>query len=281
MVNVISLMTDFGSKDQYVGVMKSVILARNPAASIVDITHEIDPQNVNQAKFLTKCSYSYFPNKSVHIIVVDPDVGTNREIIILETPEAFFIAPDNGVLSEVVRSYVDIGYDYSESFVNPDGLCKLYALDKEQYWNQPVSNTFHGRDIFAPVGALLANGQKPKQFGRLIKTMIYDPLPLPIMGKNLIEEYRDVYNKRLNTWCKNKGYTDPFLHGYAKERVKVGGETYTLCKKVHSEVCDDPYCRALYLTTDEYTQKNRYSKYPIYTSDTRNINLCGVCIDRM
>ena len=187
MVSVISLMTDFGSKDQYVGVMKSVILARNPAASIVDITHEIDPQNVNQAKFLTKCSYSYFPNKSVHIIVVDPDVGTNREIIILETPEAFFIAPDNGVLSEVVRSYVDIGYDYSESFANPDGLCKLYALDKEQYWNQPVSNTFHGRDIFAPVAALLANGQKPKQFGRLINTMIYDPLPLPIMGKNLIE----------------------------------------------------------------------------------------------
>ena len=75
------------------------------------------------------------------------------------------------------------------------------------------------------------------------------------MSKNLIEEYREVYNKRLNTWCKSKGYTDPFLYGYAKEKVKVGVETYTLCNKVHSNVCDDPYCRALHTSTDEYTQK--------------------------
>ena len=102
-----------------------------------------------------------------------------------------------------------------------------------------------------------------------------------IMGKNLIEEYREVYNKRLNTWAKSKGYTDPFLYGYAKENIKVKGEKYTLCKKVHSDVCDDSYCRVLHLATDEYTQKTKYSKYPIYTSDTRNIKLCGVCIDRM
>lgn len=102
-----------------------------------------------------------------------------------------------------------------------------------------------------------------------------------IMGKNLIEEYREVYNKRLNTWAKSKGYTDPFLYGYAKEKIKVNDETYTLCKKIHSDVCDDSYCRALYNSTDEYTQKTKYSKYPIYTGDTRNIKLCGVCIDRM
>lgn len=102
-----------------------------------------------------------------------------------------------------------------------------------------------------------------------------------IMGKNLIEEYREVYNKRLNSWCKNKGYTDPFLYGYTKEKIKVNEETYTLCKNIHSDLCDDSYCRALYNTTDEYTQKTRYSKYPIYTSDIRDIKLCGVCIDRM
>ena len=102
-----------------------------------------------------------------------------------------------------------------------------------------------------------------------------------IMGENLIEEYREVYNKRLNSWCKNKNYTDPFLYGYARERVKVVTETYTLCMNVHSNVCDDSYCRALYTSTDEYTQKTKYSKYPIYTSDTRDIKLCGVCIDRM
>tara|TARA_Y100000389_G_scaffold191564_1_gene217919 strand:- start:103 stop:621 length:519 start_codon:yes stop_codon:yes gene_type:complete len=102
-----------------------------------------------------------------------------------------------------------------------------------------------------------------------------------IMGKTLIEEYREVYNKRLNSWCKNKGYTDPFLYGYAKEKIKMNDETYSLCNKIHSDVCDDPYCRTLYNTTDEYTQKTRYSKYPIYNSDIRNIKLCGVCIDRM
>ena len=102
-----------------------------------------------------------------------------------------------------------------------------------------------------------------------------------IMGKPLIEEYREVYNKRLNSWAKNKSYTDPFLYGYAKEKIKVKEETYTLCKKIHSEVCDDPYCGVLYNSTDEYTQKTKYSKYPIYTSDTRDIKLCGVCIDRM
>ena len=102
-----------------------------------------------------------------------------------------------------------------------------------------------------------------------------------IMGKTLIEEYREVYNKRLNSWCKNKGYTDPFLYGYVKEKIKVNDETYTLCKKIHSDVCDDPYCRTLYTTTDEYTQKTKYSKYPIYKSNTRNIQLCGICIDRI
>ena len=102
-----------------------------------------------------------------------------------------------------------------------------------------------------------------------------------IMGKTMIEEYREVYNKRLNTWAKSKSYTDPFLYGYAKEKIKVKDETYTLCNKIHTNICDDSYCRVLHLTTDEYTQKTKYSKYPIYSSDIRNIKLCGVCIDKL
>ena len=187
MANIISLMTDFGHQDQYVGVMKSVIINRNPVASIVDITHEIKPQNLNQAKFLTKCSYDYFPDMSVHLIVVDPDVGTDREIILLETSKAFFIAPDNGVLSEVVQPYVCIGDKSRDSLIKPSGSCKLYALDQEQYWNQPLSNTFHGRDIFAPVGALLARGENPSQFGKLVSSMTYDPIPVPMVDKDFIE----------------------------------------------------------------------------------------------
>lgn len=187
MVNTISLMTDFGYCDQYVGVMKSVIINHNPSVSLIDITHGIEPQNLSQAKFLTKCSYDYFPKKSVHIIVVDPDVGTDRNILIAETPNAFFIAPDNGVLSEIVKPYVNKTPLGNESFVTPSDLCKLYVLDQPQYWNDSVSNTFHGRDIFAPVGGLLAKNRDPKIFGTHVKQMIYDPIVSPILSIECIE----------------------------------------------------------------------------------------------
>ena len=101
-----------------------------------------------------------------------------------------------------------------------------------------------------------------------------------LMGKSLIEEYRGVYIARLNHWTKSRGYTDPQYYGVAPLKIKYKEETFHLYKKRHGEACDDPYCRALYNFENEYTQKKRYVKYPIYKSDKRDIRLCGVCMDR-
>ncbi len=186
MTNTISLMTDFGLKDQYVGVMKSVIVKHNPSSVIIDITHEINPQDINQAKFLTRCSYDYFPPKAVHVIVVDPDVGTERKIFILETPGAYFIAPDNGVLSEIVKHYRPHDLLKGGSYVDILEPCYLYELDKEQFWNNPLSNTFHGRDIFAPVAAILSKEKNPEDLGTLSSKIYYDPLQSPIVSSEEI-----------------------------------------------------------------------------------------------
>ena len=145
----------------------------------------------------------------------------------------------------------------------------------------PICDVYSAAPCFSGECGLCANCCKTQYSSKLSEREQRYKDMAKILGKPLIEEYREVYNKRLNSWCKNKGYTDPFLYGYARERVKVVTETYTLCKNFHSNVCDDSYCRALYTSTDEYTQKTKYSKYPIYTSDTRDIKLCGVCIDRM
>jgi hypothetical protein len=101
-----------------------------------------------------------------------------------------------------------------------------------------------------------------------------------LMGKSLIEEYRGVYIARLNHWTKSRGYTDPQYYGVTPLKIKYKEETFHLYKKRHGEACDDPYCRALYNSENEYTQKKRYVKYPIYKSDKRDIRLCGVCMDR-
>lgn len=101
-----------------------------------------------------------------------------------------------------------------------------------------------------------------------------------LMGKTLIEEYRVIYMGRLNHWAKSRGYTDPQFPGIASKKVKYNEEIFTLCQSNHNDVCDHPYCRVLYNSENEYTQKKRYVKYPIYKSDTRDIKLCGVCMDR-
>ncbi len=141
MSRIITLTTDFGLSDGFVGMMKGVILTINPDATIIDITHDIAPQNVEQGAFLFANAAKYFPADTVHVVVVDPGVGSARRAIAAKEGETFFVAPDNGILASVFRP--------SSSVVH---------LDKPAYWLPRVSNTFHGRDIFAPVGAHLSLG---------------------------------------------------------------------------------------------------------------------------
>jgi len=147
---VITLLTDFGIEDEYVGLMKGVILAFHPSATIVDITHHIDPQDIVQAAYLIRCCYSYFPRGTIHLVVVDPGVGSDRSIIAVQTEKYCFVAPNNGVLTFV--------FDAERSV-------RIVRVADPAYFLHPVSDTFHGRDIFAPVGAHLGEGLDIRRLG--------------------------------------------------------------------------------------------------------------------
>jgi S-adenosylmethionine hydrolase len=175
----ITLTTDFGTADGYVAALKGVIYSINPEATIVDISHNIQPQNIRQAAFVLNTAYSYFPSYTVHLVVVDPGVGTNRRAIILKTPKAHFVAPDNGVLSYILESFSPQSVPNSQRVKLGDDL-KAYAITRSEYWRKPVSRTFHGRDIFAPVAARLSLGLMASSLGDNVDTLTAFPIPHPV-----------------------------------------------------------------------------------------------------
>lgn len=186
MSSVITLTTDFGVDDAYVATMKGVILSINPGANIVDITHSIEPQNIRQAAFILDYSYRYFPKKTVHVAIVDPGVGSERRGIVLKTPSALFVAPDNGVLSYVINelsSNEDLTVQYSkdQDLVTLGNGFEAIAITEPRFWRHPVSTTFHGRDIFAPVAAALSLDISPYELGEKITSLQIFPIPKPFV----------------------------------------------------------------------------------------------------
>ena len=147
---VISLMTDFGTQDEYVGVMKGVILAAAPEVGIVDLCHRIAPQDVAQGAFMIAAAFRYFPAQSLHVLVVDPGVGGKRRILYAEAGEHRFLCPDNGLLTMVAHD---------------TGLTGVRQVGNRALFAPHVSRTFHGRDVFAPVAAFLARGGDPGELG--------------------------------------------------------------------------------------------------------------------
>lgn len=173
-MNVISLITDFGQKDNFVGVIKGVILSINPRAKIVDICHEVKPHDILTGAFLLKNSFKYFPKGSLHLVVVDPGVGSERKKLLVKTRDYFFIAPDNGVLSPALKDEASL---------------KIIEITNKRYFLKPVSNTFHGRDIFAPIAAYLSKGEDFSKFGKRIKSIKELRLPqVKITFKGIIGE---------------------------------------------------------------------------------------------
>ncbi len=181
--SVLTLLTDFGLQDSYVGVMKGVILQVNPQLTVIDLTHQIPAQDVASARFALTTAVPYFPKGAVHLVVVDPGVGTQRRAIALAlgddlaNPTAFMVGPDNGCFSGVVAQYP---------------LLAAVELTHPRYWRTPnPSPTFHGRDIFAPVAAHLASGVPLADVGALVApdTLVTLPLPgctvLPDTGKGV------------------------------------------------------------------------------------------------
>ena len=160
---VITLLSDFGRKDAYVAVMKGVIAAIAPEQITCDLTHEVSPQDILAARFNLMVAYPYFPRGTVHLAVVDPGVGSDRLAIAVECSRGFWVGPDNGLFSGVLQQ---------------DEILQVVALTNSAYWRvRKPSNTFHGRDIFAPVAAHLARGVKIGELGdRLHPTTLFSQL---------------------------------------------------------------------------------------------------------
>ncbi len=166
-MNTITVLTDFGLKDPYVGTMKGVMLSINPHAQIVDITHEIEPQDVREACFLLGDYYRFFPEGTVHVCVVDPTVGSARRPVIVECHGHLFVGPDNGLFSLLY-----------------DNGAVVTEIAERRFMLQPVSPTFHGRDVFAPAAAHLSRGVDAAQFGPLVA----GPVSLPGLFPSVEED---------------------------------------------------------------------------------------------
>ena len=178
----IVLLTDFGLSDAYVGMMRGVIAGINGDANVIDLTHGIAPQNIAHGAAVLADSYRYFPPGSIFVAVVDPGVGTDRAAILLETPDAKFVAPDNGLLTLVCRHYAPtFGDTDTPGPTTVPADCRAWRLTNPDYWRNPVSPTFHGRDVFAPVAAHLSLGATPDPdlLGESTSTITALPLPVP------------------------------------------------------------------------------------------------------
>jgi S-adenosyl-L-methionine hydrolase (adenosine-forming) len=161
---LITLLTDFGSKDNYVGVMKGVILSLCPNARLVDVAHHVPPQDVASAAFLLDRTYGYFPQGTLHLAVVDPGVGTKRRGMVLEISGHTFVTPDNGLLTHILAT-------------NGDPNMNTYSIENDSLFLSHCSNTFHGRDVFAPVVARLAAGMAPESVGPRIENPVRFSIP--------------------------------------------------------------------------------------------------------
>lgn len=162
---VVTLLTDFGLEDEYAAVVKGVILGINPSVTLVDISHELLPGDIRRAGWLLSWAWRYFPRGSVHLAVVDPGVGSGRKILCLEYQGHFFLAPDNGLLTPILRE-----------IRSP----RLTAVTQKRFALKKISSTFHGRDIFAPAAAYLSKGTSPRQLGDRVgswkRFLIADPV---------------------------------------------------------------------------------------------------------
>ncbi len=168
---IITLTTDYGTNDHLVGVMKGVILSINPEAMVVDITHGVLAHDILDGALTIGQAYNYFPPRTIHVVVVDPGVGTQRRPLLVASDQHYFVAPDNGVLSAV--------YDSTEALY-------VWNVTSEHYFRQPISNTFHGRDVFAPVAGWLSKSWQTSAFGDPVEDFVRFAIPKPKVNGNSI-----------------------------------------------------------------------------------------------
>ncbi len=161
---IVSLITDFGEQAEYAGAMKGAILSANPRCQVVDVTHQIPARDIPRAAFVLKNSYPWFPEGTVHLVVVDPGVGMSRRALVLEKGRHFFVGPDNGVFTGIFSA---------------PGEGAGYEITQEEFFRKPVSATFHGRDLFGPVAGHLSAGLPPQKLGPRVSGFIRAEGPRP------------------------------------------------------------------------------------------------------
>lgn len=215
-VPLITLLTDFGNSDYFVAAVKGVILSSNPDARIVDITHAIPPQDVEAAAFTLLAACSSFPAGTIHLAVVDPGVGSSRRAILVQTRHQYFIGPDNGIFSYVC--------DRQTELRTPP---RIFHLTNERYFRHPVSATFNGRDVFAPVAAALSKGVKPAELGTRLTDFATDFVRLapltPATSRDGRIRARIIHIDRFGNCVTNitqKELTAEMIAGGAKLKLK-------------------------------------------------------------
>jgi len=199
---LIALLTDFGYKDGFVGTVKGVIKSINPYVDIIDISHGVSSFNIIEGALILKASFKYFPKGTIFVVVVDPGVGTERKPIIVKTKNYFFIAPDNGILSPVLEEE------------KPE---KIIHIQNNKFMLKADNNTFHGRDIFAPVSAYLSKGINIDEFGRKLNSYAKLNIPEPKKEKNKIEGQILFFDKFGNGITNIKSLRT-FKKGYVKNQ---------------------------------------------------------------
>ncbi|MBI5074249.1 MAG: SAM-dependent chlorinase/fluorinase [Nitrospirae bacterium] len=170
---VITLTTDFGLNDPFVGVMKGAILSINPEANIIDLSHGIASHNIREAAFTVGMNYKFFPERTCHVVVVDPGVGSRRRPLLVVTERQYFIGPDNGIFSYIYKLEAR--------------TLQVIHITADHYFLKSKSSTFQGRDVFAPVAAWLSGGKNVQNFGEVITDYLSIDLQMPTVGKGVIK----------------------------------------------------------------------------------------------
>jgi S-adenosylmethionine hydrolase len=213
MSNIITLTSDYGTRDAFVACMKGVILKTNPQVQIFDITHEIAPQDIWEAAFTLKNSYAQFPKGTIHVAVVDPGVGSGRRPIIVVTEGYYFVGPDNGLFSLIYRDAERV---------------RVHHITAGHYFIANPGPTFHGRDIFAPVAAALTKGVPSGNFGEEITDFVKLNVPVPKRSENSIDGHV-VHVDRFGNIITNITYKD--LQSLIPEGAQMGQAAVTVMGK--------------------------------------------------
>jgi S-adenosylmethionine hydrolase len=217
--NIITLITDFGTEAGYLGAVKGVILKINPDVQIVDISHQVKPFDVWEGAFMLKNSYGFFPKGTIHMVVIDPGVGSSRQALLIISENYSFVGPDNGVFSFV--------YDEEK-------ILKMMNISNTKY-SIGKSSTFHARDIFAPVAAYLSLGIKPEEFGPEAKECMKFKIPSPIVKNNLIQG-EILWVDRFGNLITNLNYSQVKILKSKKEfKITIGKKIIRKISNSYSE----------------------------------------------